>query len=176
MRENRVSKKIDCNIIANIFDKFEFIIDLQKFENMCYEINCILSKYGCFLRIFELKHKYRRLTVKNKNEQKIVRQLSSCLIEKYSGVTQISLEYKRKQRKLFKPIDIIYKPTKRLEIKPLCFFSNDLSKGYLSLYSSGEKIKRAHECYQCYYCNKFFIQSYKQERHTKNCSGIPGIV
>ena len=42
----------------------------------------LLSKYGNFLRIFELKNKYRRLTVKTKNEQKIVRQLSSCLIEK----------------------------------------------------------------------------------------------
>ena len=62
---------------------------------MCYEINCILSKYGYFLRIFELQNKYRRLTVKNKNEQKIVRQLSSCLIEKYSSFTQISLEYKK---------------------------------------------------------------------------------
>ena len=62
---------------------------------MCYEINCILSKYGYFLRIFELQNKYRRLTVKNKNEQKIVRQLSSCLIDKYSGFTQISLEYKK---------------------------------------------------------------------------------
>ena len=62
---------------------------------MCYEINCILSKYGHFLRIFELQNKYSRLTVKNKNEQKIVRQLSSCLIDKYSGFTQISLEYKK---------------------------------------------------------------------------------
>ena len=56
------------------------------------------------------------------------------------------------------------------------FFSNDLSKAYWSLYSNGEKIKRAHNCYHCYYCNKFFIQSYKLERHIKNSSGIPGIV
>ena len=54
------------------------------------------------------------------------------------------LKIKKKQRKLFKLIDIIYKPTKRIEIEPLCFFSNDLSKAYSSLYSSGEKIKRAH--------------------------------
>ena len=102
---------------------------------MCYEINCILSKYGYFLRIFELQNKYRRLTVKNKNEQKIVRQLSSCLIEKYSGFTQISLEYKKKQRKLFKPIDIIYKPTKRIEIEPLCFFFKRLIKSlFVSLF------------------------------------------
>ena len=45
-------KKIDCDVIENILDKFEFIIDLQKLENMCYEINCILSKYRYFLRIF----------------------------------------------------------------------------------------------------------------------------
>ena len=106
---------------------------------MCYEINCTLSKYGYFLRIFELKNKYHRLTVKNKEEPNLVRQLSSCLVEKYSGFTQICLEYKNKQRKIFKPIYIIYKPTKHIEIKPLCLFSNDLSKAYSSSYSLGEK-------------------------------------
>ena len=35
---------------------------------------------------------------------------------------QISLEYQKKQRKLFKLTDIIYKPTKRIEIEPLHFF------------------------------------------------------
>ena len=45
----------------------------------------------------------------------------------------------------------------------------------MSLYSSREKIKRAHKCCQCYCCNKLFIQSYKQERYTKNCSGVPGV-
>ena len=34
-------------------------------------------------------------------------------------------------------------------------------------------MKRAHKCY---YCNKFFIRPEKQERHTKHCSGIPGII
>ena len=34
-------------------------------------------------------------------------------------------------------------------------------------------MKRAHKCY---YCNKFFIRPHKQERHTKHCSGIPGII
>ena len=43
---------VGCNLIENLLGKFEFIIDLQKFDNMCYEINCILSKYGYFLRIF----------------------------------------------------------------------------------------------------------------------------
>ena len=88
-------KSVDCNLVENLLNKFEFIIDLQKCENMSYEINCILSKYGYFLQIFELKNKYRRLAVKNRNKQKIVRQLSSCLIEKCSDFTQISLKYKK---------------------------------------------------------------------------------
>ena len=85
-------------------------------------INSVLSKYNDFLRVFELKNKYCRFSMKDESKQKIVRQLSSCLIEKYSGFRLISIEHEKKQRKLFKPIDIIYKPTKSIEIEPLCFF------------------------------------------------------
>ena len=87
---------------------------------MCYEINSILSKCNYFLRVFELKN---RFSMKDKSKQKIVRQLSSCLIEKYSGFRLISIEHEKKQRKLFKPIDIIYKSTKSIEIEPLYLIS-----------------------------------------------------
>ena len=144
---------------------------------MCYEINAILSKFGYFLRVFELKNKFCHLAMKDKTKQKIVRQLSSCLIEKYSGLTIISIEYQKKQRKLFKPIDIIYKPTKPIEIEPLCYFSEDISKAYSSLHSKGKKgWSRAHKAYQCYYCNKFFIVETRQKWHMENCSGKPGLV
>ena len=115
---------IDKNLIERIDrpEKIKFIIELQTSLNMCYEINAILSKFGCFLRVFELNNKFRHLTMKDKTKEKFVRQLSSCLIEKYSCFTIISIEYQKKQRKLFKPIDIIYKPTKHIEIEPLCFF------------------------------------------------------
>ena len=33
------------------------MLDLQKFNNNCYEVNC-------FLRVFELKNKFRHLTIK----------------------------------------------------------------------------------------------------------------
>ena len=36
-------------------EKFQFIIELQKIQNMCYEINTILPKHNYFLRVFELK-------------------------------------------------------------------------------------------------------------------------
>ena len=41
-------KSIDQSIIQKLIDKFEFIIDLQKFPNKCYEINSVLSKYNYF--------------------------------------------------------------------------------------------------------------------------------
>ena len=66
-------KIIDCDLIENLLNKFEFIIDLQKFENMSYEINCILSKYHYFLQIFELENKCCRLAVKNKDGQNLIR-------------------------------------------------------------------------------------------------------
>ena len=72
--------KNTCNI--KDFEKFKFIIDQQYFFNICYKINMILAKFGYFLRVFELKNKYRQLTIKKSDQQKIVWQLSSCLIEK----------------------------------------------------------------------------------------------
>ena len=106
--------------------------------------------------------------MKDKKKREIVRQLSSCLIEKYCRFTIISIEYQKKQRKLFKPIDIIYKPTKHIKIESLCNFSDDISKAYSSLHSKGKKgVSKAHKCYQSYYCNKFFIVELRQKRHGK---------
>ena len=134
-------KIIDKNLIQEIKQpkKFKFITELQKFINMCYKINAILAKHNYFLRVFELKNNFRQFEMKDKNKREIVRQLSSCLIEKYSSFTIISIEYQKKQRKLFKLIDIIYKPTKHIEIEPLCYFSDDISKAYSSLHLNGKK-------------------------------------
>ena len=44
-------------------EKYDFILDLQNFNNNCYEINCFLSKYRLFLRVFELRSKFRHLTL-----------------------------------------------------------------------------------------------------------------
>ena len=65
---------------------------------MCYEMNSILSKFGYFFWVFELKNKFRHLAVKDRRQQKIVRQLSSCLMEKYNGFTIASIEYQKKKK------------------------------------------------------------------------------
>ena len=93
-------KIIDKSAIEQIYqpEKFPFIIDLEAFMSLCYELNMILSSYGYFLRAFELKKKFCHLSVKSKDNQKIVRQLSSCLIEKFNGFTIISIEYQKKNK------------------------------------------------------------------------------
>ena len=91
---------INSNLIDQLYEeKFKFILDLQKFSNICYEINLILLKYNYFLRIFEVKDKYRQLSMKEPKKQNIVRQISSCLIEKYNGFQVILIEFDRKQKK-----------------------------------------------------------------------------
>ena len=46
--------------------------------------------------MFKLKNKLRHLAIKDKTQPKIVRQLSSCLIQKYNGFAIVSSEYKKK--------------------------------------------------------------------------------
>ena len=85
------------------------------------------------------------------------------MIEKYSGFTIISIENLKKQRKPFKPIDIIYKPTKNIEIEPV-YFSTDIAKAYSSLHSKGKRgLIRSHQAFQCFYCNRFFILEARQK-------------
>ena len=92
-------------------------LDNHKFNFQCMEINDILANSSYFLRVHELKRKFRHLSLKNKKKQTDARQLSSCIHEKLNGFNIIGIEYKKKLRKKFKAIDIIYKPVKSLMSK-----------------------------------------------------------
>ena len=100
----------------------------------------------------------------------------TCIIEKYNAYQTISFKFVRKERKNFKPIDIINKPTKNPEKSPLCYFTPDISKTYHNLYSSGNKKNHQYCAYQCYYCNKFFTREERQKTYTESCSGVPGVI
>ena len=94
---------IDNNLFTQLNqEKFNIILDYQKFNNQCHEVNMLLAKHGYFLRVFELKNKFRHLALKNPKRT----------IEKYNDFHVIWIEYSKKLRKKFKTIDIIYKPVK----------------------------------------------------------------
>ena len=109
-----------------LFNLIKITLDYQKFNNQCHEVNMILAKHGYFLRVFELRNKFRHLTLKNPKKQNIVRQLSSCVNEKYNCFHVISIKYSKRLRKNLKPIDIIYKPIKSLKGNIQCYYSSNI--------------------------------------------------
>ena len=127
--KNELKTVIDEKLIDQLDEgKYYFVLDLQKFDNNFYEINSFVSKYGYFLRVFELKNKFRQLFMKEPKKQNAIRQISSCINEKYNGFQSVSVEFARKERKNFKPIDIIYKPTKNPEFSSLCYFTEEFQR------------------------------------------------
>ena len=83
---------------------------------MFYVINDILMKHNYFFRFSELKDKCRYLINENSTKKRIIRKLSSCVIEKCNGFTIVRIENDREIRKKFYPINIIYKPVKKLDV------------------------------------------------------------
>ena len=87
------------------------------------------------------------------------------------------MEYDKKVHRNFEPIDIIYKPTKDIEIEPLCYFSTDIAVAYSTYYTHGNCKKRSSRVQSCHYCNHYFVQSpLRFEKHLKQCSEKPGII
>lgn len=156
-------KKNDDSVIQEISlqinqpEKYKFIIDAQYFHNMYYELTSILSEFGYFLRVYELKKKHRHLFVKKTDRQNIIKQLSSCLIEKFNSFSIVRLEYERNVRRNFEPVDIIYRPTKDIEIEPLCYFSTDIALAYSAYYTRKNKNIRSSKVQSCHYCNHYFV-------------------
>ena len=94
---------VDNNLFIQLnLEKFNIILDYQKFNNQCHKVNMLLAKHGYFLRVFELKNQFCHLVLKNPKKENIVRQLSSCINKKYNNFHVISIEYSKKLRKQFK--------------------------------------------------------------------------
>ena len=138
-------------------DKFKLELDNRKFNLLCMEINDVLADSSYFLRVYELRKKFRYLSLKSPKKQTIVQQLSSCVDKKFNGFNIVSVEHGRKFRKKFKPIDLVQKTVKKLSKEFKCYFSRDLSRAYRKPYSRGKKFHYGF-ANQCYNCNKFFAR------------------
>ena len=163
-----LKESMDSNLFIHLNqEKFNISLDYQKLNSQWHEINMTFAKCGYFLRVFELKSKFRHLALKTPKKQNIVRQLSSCINEKYNGFHVISTEYSKKLGTKFKPINIIYKPIKSPEKEVLCFSTNDIPKSYRkSCGTTIDKVLISHGfAFECYYSGKFFARADKQKRH-----------
>ena len=139
-------EQIKVDIGAEIYDKIHPLknflkldLDILNFENQCLTINRILSKNGLFLRVFELKDKFHFVIKQGPEKKNIIRELSGCIIEKFNGFTVVRIEFDRKLRQKFSPIDIIYKPVKKEDEIIECFFSEKMNLAYRTTYSEDKK-------------------------------------
>ena len=149
--EKELQERICADLLLKLFknwDKFKLELDNQKFNLLC------MANSSDFLRVCELRKKIRYLSLKSPKKQTIVRQLSSCVYQ-FNGFNTVSVEYGKKLRKKFKPIDLVYKPVRKPNKQIKCYFSRDLSKAYRNTCSRGEKLQHGF-ANQSYYCNKFF--------------------
>ena len=67
--------------------------------------------------MFELKEKVRCLIKQDAERKNVIKEPSSCILEKFNGFNIVRLEFGGKLRQKMSPIDIIYKPVKKIDRK-----------------------------------------------------------
>ena len=108
--EEDIEKEIGINLYSEIKAiKDSCILDLNfdNFEEMCYKLNDMLLKENMFLRVYEIKNKFRYLFHENKDSKNCLRSLSSCIKEKFNGFTWAELKLSKNQKTDLMPINIL---------------------------------------------------------------------
>ena len=152
--------------------------DVINFQNQCYQVNGILSEHNLFLRVFEVKDRFRYLIKQNSNQNKHFTELLACVIERFNGFQLVKLEFDNEIRKNFKPIDIIYMPVIMQNSIIDCYFTDRLHLAFKALYNETTDMKTIKSCcaFECYFCGRFFIRQQRRDLHLKHCVGQPGFV
>ena len=135
-------------------------LDILNFENQCFQINRILNKNNFFLRVFELKEKFRAL-IKQDPKKNVIRDLSSCIFEKFNDFNIARLEFSKKLREKMSPIDIVYKPVKKETENVECLFSQKINTAYRTTFSENEKTRHG-TTFQCYFCSNYYLTGIKK--------------
>ena len=68
-----LKESVDNNLFIQLNqEKFNIILDQQKFNNQCHDVNMLLAKHRYFLRVFELKHIPPSSTKKSKKNKTLL--------------------------------------------------------------------------------------------------------
>ena len=178
IRYEKTHKKDVCSDEYNLkndvgFDLYNKLIEIKPFFFLDFDYSNFGRTY--FFRIFELRDKFRYLTHDSAIQKNIIRNVSSCIIEKFNGIDVVRVENERSIRKKFSPIDIIFKPVRKVTETIQCFFSTEIYLAYRTTFNESEKIRHG-GARQCYCCSNFDGKKDKYNRHVENCSGQPGII
>ena len=127
-----------------------------------------------FLRVYECRNKFRFLIKKPpQGKNKIIRNISLCVIQKYNGYAFVKVEKKNQEKQLFETIDIVYDPVQNFDDIVDCCFTFHLHVTYRLQYSRGKKGTQILHAFQCYLCYKFHSTKKTFEKHLLCCSQIP---
>ena len=93
-----------------------------------------------FLRVYEKRNKFSYLIKKPPTgKNSVIRDLSSCLIERYNGYQVVKIEKRDCQKSLFEPIDIVYDPVEGPDQNIKCYYTSKIYFAYCLKYSKGAK-------------------------------------
>lgn len=98
--------------LFSVKKKLRLDLDIQNFGNQCFSVTALLNKNGLFLRVYELKEKFCYVIKQAPEKNKVLRELCSCVIEKFNGFSVVLVEFGEKLRQSFHLIAIIYKSAK----------------------------------------------------------------
>ena len=160
--------------VSSLRDKLKLDLDILNFENQCFQINRILMKSHLFLRVYEIKDKFCYLIKEDSQKKKVMRDLLTCITERFNGFNIVKLELDRELRREIYPIDILYKPVRK-QVNVECFFTTEINLAYRTSFSEGEKIRHG-TAFQCFYCSNYYGSKIVWEKHLQHCTGPPGFV
>ena len=129
-----------------------------------------------FLRVYELKDKFRYLFHENYEKKEVIRRVSSCIKEKFNGFTFAQINLAKNQKQDLIPINIVYKPVKKQDEVINCFLTGDLKNAYRGVYNNSQGVRTANTLYECYYCNDILTIKSKFERHIRICGKKTGVL
>ena len=112
-------------------------------------------------------------------KNKVIRGLSSCVVQKFNGYELMIKSLQHKEKKHFEQVDIVYEPViDESSIKSFVMDSLHLTfRSYKDKKQKGDYRLLHLVARQCYYCDNYLSCS-KNEfiKHVKKCTSIEGII
>ena len=116
---------------------------------------------------------------KVQGKNKVTKDLSSSVIEKFNGYELIRSQLARPVRIEFIPINIVFEPIYDENIPVPCFFTDQIYLAYRSSVGRFEKVKELisnRVVRQCYYCENVFAKNDESmKKHISICAAREGI-